>query len=186
QDNGNKRALAVGDSTLTMLDGDRNYVTGPMAGMFVLTLKNEKSNSTQNKWSDLRKRGVDFRASGNEPFWGVTIDFGGKMTFNPMDGDSIVVNLPEMKKDTSSKARTFTANTKSGSLTIKLYPTGCVDDMSGKFFKYGVNVKYGNQVYRGCGNFINRKYRLNDFWTLHSLNGAEIQPDSLMKTPELN
>lgn len=185
-DDGRERALVVGDSTLTMLDGDQNYVTGPMADMFVLTLKNEKSNSNQDHWSDLRKRGVDFRASGNEPFWGVTIDFGGKMTFNQMDGDSIVVDLPEMKKDTASKARTFTAETKTGPLSVKLYPTGCVDDMSGKFFKYGVNVEYGDQVYRGCGNFINKKYKLNDYWTLHSLNGSEVKTDSLMRTPKLN
>lgn len=186
QEGNNSRALAIGDSTLTLLDADHNYNTGPLADYYVLTEKDEEQEGNQDRWAELKEHGVDFRASGNEPFWDVTIDFDGDMTFNRMDSDSMVVDLPEMEKDTSSKARNFSVETESGPLTVKLYPTGCVDDMSGEVFNYGVNVEYGDKVYRGCGNYINDKYQLNDFWTLHSLNGEEVQTDSLMKTPGLN
>lgn len=184
QEDGQKRSIAIADSTLTLLDGNQNYITGPLANNYVLTLKKETVQKEE-QWSQLRKRGVDFRASGNEPFWGLTIDFDGTMTFYQAGGDSIVVDLPQMKQDTASKARIFTAETKAGMLIVELFPTGCIDGMSGEVFGYGVNIRYGSEVYRGCGNYISPKYKLNDTWTLHSLNGTEIKVDSLMKTPTL-
>src|SRR5699024_10368153 len=132
------RTLAIGDSTLAMLDGDQNHITGPLADHFILTKKNTQSPSASDEWSGLRAKGIDFRASGNEPFWDITIDFDGKITFKVLDGDSVSAPVPKMQKDTASSARTLTVGTKPDSLTVKLYPTGCIDSMSGKVFSHGV------------------------------------------------
>ena len=180
------RALVIGDSTLAMLDGDQNYVTGPLADHFVLTKGAAQPEAGSNRWSDLREKGIDFRASGNEPFWDAAIDFDKNITFKLLDGDSVTFAVPEMQQDTASKARTFTADTESGPIALKLYPTGCIDDMSGEFFSHGVNVAYGDKTYRGCGNFINDEYKLQDFWKLHTLKGSEVSPDSLAKAPGLH
>lgn len=185
-DSGNTRTLAVGDSILTILDGDQKPITGSLADHYVLQKKMAPADSTRQRWTDLRKKGIDFRASGNEPFWSVQIDFDKMMTFKMLDGDSITTPVPEMQRDTASQARVLTATTESGSLTVKLYPTRCVDNMSGEVFSHGINVEYEGKTYRGCGNLINDKYQLHDFWILHSFDGKEVKQYSLTKMPTLN
>ena len=179
------KTLAVEDSSLVMLDKNGKRVTGALADHYVLdqadSLKKEKNN-----WAELREQGIDFRAGGNEPFWSLTVDFDDAMTLNIMSGDSITTAVPKMKQDTASKARVLKAETESGSVKIQLYPTACMDSMSGKVSSHRVVVEYGDKKYRGCGNYISKEYKLHDFWSLHSLNGEAISSqDSLRKKPAL-
>lgn len=180
------RSFVIEDSTLVMLDNNRERVTGPLANYYILDRKEATADETGQRWADLRDQGVDFRASGNEPFWDVQIDFDEQIRFKMLEGDSIRTPVPEMEQDTSSKARLLQAETESGALTVALYPTGCMDNMSGEVFTHGVVVEYGDETYRGCGNYINDRYKLHDFWTVHSLNGTEVNPeDTLQKEPAL-
>lgn len=180
------RHLAFNDSTLVMLGQDGKQITGSLADHYVLDRKEASTEDEAMKWTDLRDQGIDFRAAGNEPSWGLTIDFDKNISFKTMNGDSIQTPVPEMERDTASQARTLAAETESGALSVALHPTGCMDDMSGEVFTHGVVIDYNGTTYRGCGNVINDRYRLHDFWTLHSLEGSEIsQSDSLRKVPAL-
>lgn len=181
------RRLAFSDSILVLLDQEGNKISGSSADRYVLDRKDtSKEEDESMKWADLREQGIDFRAAGNEPSWGFTIDYDKQMTFRTMSGDSINTPVPDMEIDTVSKARTLTAETESGTLSVALYPTGCLDNMSGEVFTHGVVVQYDGATYRGCGNVINDRYRLHDFWTLHSLGGTELsQQDSLRKVPAI-
>ncbi|MBN2730801.1 MAG: copper resistance protein NlpE N-terminal domain-containing protein [Balneolaceae bacterium] len=166
------RKFKIKNDQLIMLNQQGNEVSGSLSRMYVL---NESDSANADiRWKDRRKRGIDFRAAGNEPSWSLDIDFDKMMTFKTLNGDSISTPIPEMSQDTASKARIWNAEVESGSLKVELYPTGCVDDMSGEVFNYYANVSYNGQQYSGCGNFINATYKLNDFWQLHTLNQSEI------------
>lgn len=180
------RRLALKDSALVMLDQEGKQITGSLADHFILDRKEASAEEDSMKWADLREQGVDFRAAGNEPSWGLTIDYDSGINFHTLGGDSIQVSVPDMKQDTASKARTFQVETESGALSVALHPTGCMDDMSGEVFTHGVVVDYDGTTYRGCGNIINERYALHDFWTLHALEGTEISAqDSLRKVPAI-
>ncbi|MCW9707479.1 copper resistance protein NlpE N-terminal domain-containing protein [Fodinibius salsisoli] len=180
------RQFALDDSSLVMLDQEGNRITGSLADHYVLDLKDASDKDDSMKWAELREQGVDFRAAGNEPFWGLAIDYDSEMNFHTLGGDSIQVPVPDMEQDTASAARTLVTETESGVLTVALHPTGCIDNMSGEVFTHGVVVDYDGTSYRGCGNVINDRYSLHDFWTLHALKGKEVsKQDSLRKVPDL-
>lgn len=175
----NPRKFKIKNDQLIMLDRQGNEVSGSLAKMYVLT--EADSATTDNRWEERRKQGIDFRAAGNEPFWGLDIDFDKMMTFKTLNGDSISTPIPEMTQDTASKARIWNAKVESGSLKVELYPIGCVDDMSGEVFSYYANISYNGQEYSGCGNYINATYKLNDFWQLYTLNQAEIDTQNMAR-----
>lgn len=181
------RQFAFHDSSLVILDQEGSRITtGSLADHYVLDRKEGSSADDSMPWADLREQGIDFRAAGNEPSWGLTIDYDNIMNFHTLTGDSIQVTVPDMEQDTASKARTFTAEMESGTLSVELYPTGCMDNMSGEVFTHGVVINYDGTTYRGCGNVINNRYTLHDFWRLHALNGTEIgKQDSLRKVPAI-
>lgn len=169
------RQFKIKNNQLIMLDREGNEVSGSLAKMYVLG--EADSLGTDRRWEERRKQGIDFRAVGNEPSWSLDIDFDKMMTFKTLNGDSILTPIPQMQQDTTTKARVWNARVESGSLQVEMYPTGCVDDMSGEVFGYRVSVNYGDQSYSGCGNFINNTYKLNDFWSLYKLNRSEIIDD---------
>lgn len=171
----NARQFKIKNDQLIMLDAQGKEVTGSLAKMYVLS--EPDTSKTGDRWQQRRSRGVDFRAAGNEPSWNLDIDFDKMIAFKIMSGDSVSSPVPQMQKDSELGARVFELKSESGPVKVQLYPTGCVDDMSGEVFDYGVNVDYGGETYRGCGNFINEEYELNDFWSLQSLNGTPV--DSL-------
>jgi heat shock protein HslJ len=107
------------------------------------------------------------------------------MAFNTLDSDSIAAPVPEMQLDSATGARRWDAEVETGSLEVEVFPTGCVDDMSGEVFNYMVHVAHKNKSYSGCGNFINTTYKLNDFWQLHAINGSEIMPQEEENAQEI-
>lgn len=173
------RRFAIQDGNLVVLDQKGREITGSLANHYIL----HEADTTKQKaqWKDRRLRGIDFRASGNEPFWSLDIDFDKMMRFEVLDGDSLQVAVPGMTQDTASKARLLQTKAASDSLTVALYPTGCIDSMSGQLFTHRVEVRLGDKTYRGCGNIINERYQLHDFWTLQRLNGTEITAQDTMR-----
>jgi len=184
---GDKSAyFAIEDSVLVMLDQKKERITSSLAGYYILDRKESFSVRADRQWSDLRRQGVDFRATGNEPFWGTQIDFDKQINFHVLSGDSLQAPAPAMEQDTATSARLLKTETASGTLTIALYPTACMDGMSGKVFTHRVVVESGNETFRGCGHYINEQYKLHDFWTLYSLSGTPVnQQDTLKKQPAL-
>src|SRR5699024_7921848 len=158
-------------------------VTGPLAENYVLY----KVDSTRiKKRNENTKNGsIDFKATGNEPFWALTIDFEQGMTFSDLGGDTINVSAPEMRKKEQSEARILKAN--NDSLAVIISPVGCIDDMSGQVFNYQVIVETNDNQYSGCGEFVNPKSRINEIWVLYSLNGNKIsqEKENKIHTPFL-
>lgn len=180
----NPRLLDIGDNKLKLLKGNGKPVTGDLADNFVL--QKVSSNKKKKIWKEERKKGVDFHAMGNEPSWSLTIDFKKKMIFHSLNGDTVSVAVPSMKVDEQSEARIMKADTEAGALTVALSPVGCVDDMSGWVYDYHVSVNVNGKQYSGCGEFINPDARINEHWTLYSLNGKEItKQDSSFSMPYL-
>lgn len=173
------RRFKMKNNQLMMLDREGNQVSGSLAKMYVLS--EADSSATDHRWEKRRKQGIDFRAAGNEPSWSLDIDFDKMMTFKTLNGDSIAAPVPQMQPGTANKARSWNAEVESGSLQVELFPTGCVDDMSGEVFTHHVNVAHAGRTYSGCGNFINNTFKLNDFWRLQSISGSEV---SVKKHPQ--
>ena len=178
------RQFKIKNNQLIMLDQQGKEISGSLSQMYTLTQAD--STATDKRWEEQRKQGVDFRAAGNEPSWSLDIDFDNMMTFSSLNGDSMSTPVPQMKQDTTTKARVWETEVESGSMRVEISPTGCVDDMSGEVFNYHVNVVREDTSFSGCGNFINPKYKLNDFWTLKSIKSTEINSqNSERKIPAL-
>ncbi|WP_142713838.1 copper resistance protein NlpE N-terminal domain-containing protein [Fodinibius sediminis] len=171
---GGERYFMIDDSTLVMRDRNKEKITGSLAARYILNRGDRPMAGETGQWDELREQGIDFRAAGNEPFWNLEIDFDKLMRFKALDGDAVETSAPEMKKDTASRARLLMAETGQGIWKVALYPVGCLDSMSGKYFSHRVVVTSGADTFRGCGEFINDRYRLHDFWILHSFDGEEI------------
>ncbi|MFB6455783.1 copper resistance protein NlpE N-terminal domain-containing protein [Chitinophaga sp. Hz27] len=114
-----------------------NYELKPVEGGDMRTLLAEKKSS-----------GVNFYASGNEPFWSLELDKK-NIRFKTANGDSVYIPLPG--------PATFTDTLKiykTSQITINIRSTSCADDMSGFMRPNTVQLTIGDKTYSGCGQFI--------------------------------
>ncbi|WP_299820993.1 META domain-containing protein [uncultured Pontibacter sp.] len=130
------------------------------------------------------EQGVDFVASGNEPFW--TLEIHGDMlidfkTTSPEDA-SIKVPMSVVVELKDGENISYQAETSDGVFTVKLMLEDCQEPLSGKKSPYSVQVNYKNTVYKGCGSYLINS-RLEGNWILEQLNGKEVTAE---KGPFLN
>ncbi len=179
------RQFALKNDTLQILDNSGKPVTGDLSKMYLLTNKKPENFSMKAKEEN---KAIGFKATGNEPFWHLEIDFANKkMKFKTMEGDSIVTPLPKLVKPQDIDAVSYRAQTESGALNVMIIRDECIDSMSGKKsgYKVRVNVQMGDaemKDYNGCGDYKG-DYRLHDLWVLESMNGEQM--DSKTKAPNL-
>ncbi|MCC5940247.1 MAG: hypothetical protein JJU37_01795 [Balneolaceae bacterium] len=96
----------------------------------------------------LREDGVQFIASGNEPFWSVQIDNENNISFRTPDTD-ISGRIPNFETGSSLISTSFNAGSVSARLDAsELY---CVDSMSGFLFTHTVTLTMENETWFGCG-----------------------------------
>lgn len=154
---GEDRHLRIKQNNLVWLDNSGNKIEGDLASRYVL--RNTKEHPLKGKVVEAEKDSpVDFKAHGNEPFWGLEINFKKKMTFNVLDGDSITTPVPQAGQDSASGVRIYNAGVESGSLAVELYPVGCMDSMSGLVYDYRVMVTMNGEEYSGCGGFVTENH----------------------------
>jgi len=158
--------------SLQLLDSEGNPVAGDLANLYYL-----KKDKPANFNMDLKEESfIGFKATGNEPFWSVEIDFNKHMTFRPMEGETLVTPVPEPVRPQDVNAVSFNAETEKGTLHVTIFKKKCQDTMSGKEFGHEVKVsiKMANEdqfkEYSGCGDYQG-DYRLNDVWALETING---------------
>ena len=108
-------------------------------------------------WEEARARGVDFRASGNEPGWNLEIDEDDE-TLLVMNYGETRVSFPPLRpeSDPSSGRTTYRWETESHPLTVMIEDEPCRDDMSGWPFEATVRLTFDGQEYRGCGRWLSR------------------------------
>lgn len=101
-------------------------------------------------WEDARRRGVDFRAAGNEPDWYLEIQRGRQLLFVGNDAETRITT-PEFAGQLEGPVRVYTATTETGSLRVEIEDRPCFDSVSGQNLAARVLVAIDGRVYRGCG-----------------------------------
>ena len=136
-------------------------------------------------------KGIDFIATGNEPFWRLEIDFDKVMHFKMLDGFEITTAVGEGIKAMDANVIRYTASNEKGTLTVQIQKLACINDMSGETLGYTVTVDTKNKAdinyrtYKGCGQYI-ADYRLHDIWVLDSTNNKKMKAaDFTKKLPYL-
>ena len=88
-----------------------------------------------------------FTATGNEPFWSVSVD-GGVLTYSTPE----IQPGKQMSGLLSSSGDRVTVAGADGPTQFTLYvtKTACTDSMSGKPFEYTAEFVYGDQTLTGC------------------------------------
>ena len=89
-----------------------------------------------------------YSASGNEPFWSVTVD-----------GTTLEYSTPEMMpgerltstRSTENGVIAFSGTGEDGPFALTLTTTPCNDSMSGQEFEFTSEFTYGGKTLDGCG-----------------------------------
>ncbi|MDQ6470641.1 META domain-containing protein [Flavobacterium sp. LHD-80] len=121
-----------------------------------------------------------FKATGNEPFWGIKIGNENIVFTSLIPGkEKIVFPAVEAIKAMDANVKMYRVNTESASATITIQQLDCQDSMSGAISPYSVKVEIKNnselefKKLNGCGKYIT-DYRLYDIWVLEELNGYKV------------
>lgn len=135
------------------------------------TINNSKSDDSH----------VFFKASGNEPFWGLAISENSIKINTFEDSVSVAYQLPTTSNE--RKAKRYNIVTAEVDLNLEITESECNDDMSGDKSPYSVSIDYKRkgvlttQKMKGCGKYIT-DYRLHDIWALEILNGKKVEISS--------
>lgn len=101
-------------------------------------------------WEDARRRGVNFRAVGNEPGWTLEIQQGRHLLF-VADYGMRRVAAPDPGEQVRDGTRSWHAVTDSADLRVEVLQETCADTMSGEEFPSRVTATLDGVVLRGCG-----------------------------------
>lgn len=101
-------------------------------------------------WEDARRRGVNFRAVGNEPGWSLEIRDGQHLLLVTDYGMQRVVT-PDPGLTREGAARRYHAVTESADLTVEIVDETCFDTMADASYPSQVTATLNGQVLRGCG-----------------------------------
>ncbi|MFN3939299.1 MAG: copper resistance protein NlpE N-terminal domain-containing protein [Chitinophagales bacterium] len=170
--------------TLVMLDANGKRIEGGSAEMYYLRIGNRKNLAqltamSTDPFAAKRAEGIDFIATGNEPFWNVEIDFEKMIRFNTMDGQTMQTPIPAFNP--KGNAIEYAADTESGKLTLQITAETCTDNMSGDALNYAVTCVVNGKTFTGCGRYLHTKAELNGTWQLHMLQGIDLDKEQLMK-----
>lgn len=101
-------------------------------------------------WEDARRRGVNFRAVGNEPGWHLEIREGQHLLFVG-DYGALRVMTPDPGVHRDGAARSYRAGSEVQELRVDILDEPCTDTMKGGVYPSRVSVRVAGKIYRGCG-----------------------------------
>jgi uncharacterized membrane protein/membrane-bound inhibitor of C-type lysozyme len=107
-------------------------------------------NHARAPWEDARRRGVDFRAVGNEPGWHLEIQSGRQLLYVGDYGMERVL-LDDPGQERVGDRRVYHAVGKGNDLRVEISDDGCTDTMKGDTFPSSVLLHLNGVEYRGCG-----------------------------------
>jgi heat shock protein HslJ/uncharacterized membrane protein len=122
---------------------------------------------------------INFAATGNEPFWSLTINFDSTMNFKTADGYELRVPAVAGEKAADANVTRYHSETSKGALTVQVFNQPCEDSMSGKMNDFSIQVEVKKagvtaaDTYKGCGNYRGT-YQLNTIWILQSIGDTKI------------
>ncbi len=101
-------------------------------------------------WEDARRRGVDFRAVGNEPGWHLEIRDGSQILYVGDYGMNRVMT-PDPGAEEVASGRIYHAVTEANELIVEIVDEECADTMQDATYPAQVTLTVNGKVLRGCG-----------------------------------
>ncbi len=130
---------------------------------------------------------VHFRASGNEPFWSLEIDFDKKIHFKSLNHpQEIITPVPEPEIAQDYPVARYHAVTERGELIVSISPDTCIDSMSGRRFPFRVTVAARLTIdsvlneFQGCGQHM-LDTMLHNIWVVKEMKGEDLQAEDFSK-----
>lgn len=121
-----------------------------------------------------------FKASGNEPFWGLVITEKSIVFTSITEGlESFHAPLTEPIMAMDANVKAYRSQSETGSIQVQTAQMLCTDDMSGKVSDHKVEVTLKRAadpdsiVFNGCGGY-RTDYRLHDIWLLEEMDGKPV------------
>ena len=164
---------------LIMMDGNGQKITSSSEEM--VHLQRFVSEVSAAFWNKKMLAGVNFTASGNEPFWSLDIKFDSSIHFITMAGREFTASIGRGVEAADANVTHYRSVTENGEILLQLFKQNCMDDISGAKNSYQVKVQVKTAgdteytVYNGCGKYIG-DYRLHDIWALQSIGNKVIDP----------
>lgn len=112
------------------------------------------STPTQLPWAEAKARGIDFRATGNEPGWVLELDADLQIEFIGDYGSYRVVTPVPVPTLDSAKKSSYHAITETHNLLVTIETKSCRDSMSGAQFTQQVRILLDGKAYNGCGKSL--------------------------------
>lgn len=103
-------------------------------------------------WADAARRGVTFRAIGNEPAWHLEVSPTTLTMTTNLGADRVELEYEEPLVE--SFRTTWRAAGNGHDLVAVVERVPCVDTMSGEPFDATATVTFDGETYRGCGRFL--------------------------------
>lgn len=132
----------------------------PVTDTIVPADTNTKVNITiPEAWKEKAAAGIDFIATGNEPFWSIEIDEEKFIRYSTPDG--IELTTPPVKAtNINADTKLYEAETETGKLELQIMNKTCINDMSGDSSAYTVHVTIKlkkdekPRILHGCGTSL--------------------------------
>lgn len=115
-------------------------------------------NPARAPWEDARRRGVDFRAVGNEPGWYLEIRDGQNLLLVAEYGSQrLLLDAPRLIEQ--GDERIYSAAGDGHRVQVHIVPMFCADTMSGEVFPFSVRLEWQAGHYRGCGRELEHPWQ---------------------------
>jgi heat shock protein HslJ/uncharacterized membrane protein len=110
-----------------------------------------RENRRRSILEDARRRGVEFRASGNEPGWTFQLLSDHMVFLGRYGAERVTTPRPLAQRHPEGRETVYAAVTEAHRLTVRIRDASCVDSMSGDRYAATVEIELDGQAYRGCG-----------------------------------
>lgn len=137
----------------------------------------ETNSASQTQEADMA---IYFKATGNEPFWGITLGQEQTIFSSLIPGkEKIIFSSAEPIKAMDANVKMYKLSNEKTTATVTIQHLDCQDSMSGVIspYKVSVEIKDNSELetkkLQGCGKYIT-DYRLHDIWVLEELNGYKV------------
>ncbi len=104
-------------------------------------------------WADARRRGVSFRAVGNEPGWYLEVDRTGDLLYVGNYG-ATALRIAQPSDHSEGSVRVLADTGGAQQLRVEILEGSCTDSMSGAVFPYQVIVQLPLASHQGCGRVL--------------------------------
>jgi len=107
-------------------------------------------NPARAPWEEARRRGVHFRAVGQEPGWYLEIQHGRQILFVSAYGNHRVL-LPTPEPELDAELASYRVSADGHDMEIDVTVEYCQDSMSGEVYDNSVRLRLDGKEYLGCG-----------------------------------